>query len=380
VAHHHLLALASRHELHLVAGGETPPPAELASRLASVAHEPPAQGSGARRYARAALHMFRGLPPWIGVFASGRLSAQVRRRWAQGGWDALLAFELGAVQFVPAAAHRRLVVNVEDPQSIRFERMKALDVWSPAQRARLEILARTTRRYERRTLPRLGKVLLLSAADAADFAAEEGHANLGVVPYGVAIPPGADRLPLEGRDRGLLVVSGNMFHPPNVDGVLHLLAEVLPRVLAQRPAARLAIVGADPDPRLRAAATRFGDRVELTGHVPDVSAYLRRAMASLCPVRLRVGVQTKILEALAWGTPVVSTRAGNAGVAGRAGEELWEEDDPAAFAARVVSLLDGHAWTRLSEGGAALVAGRHSWARSAEALDAHLRAVVPLPA
>jgi glycosyltransferase involved in cell wall biosynthesis len=88
-------------------------------------------------------------------------------------------------------------------------------------------------------------------------------------------------------------------------------------------------------------AGSLGEHVVITGKVDDVSEYLRQAVVSICPVRLKVGVQTKILEALTFGTPVVTTSAGNSGIAGRSGEEMWVEDDPRNFAFRVVSLLRG---------------------------------------
>src|SRR5262249_24925367 len=155
---------------------------------------------------------------------------------------------------------------------------------------------------------------------------------------------------------------------PNVDGACFFLEEVFPRVLAAVPDARLAIVGAHPARRIRAAARRFGRRVTITGQVPDVGAHLRAAIVGICPIRLTIGVQTKVLEALAWGTPVVTTSAGNSGVAGVDGRQLLVADAPTDFAARVVALLRGEGWEQLSAEGRRLVEDRFSWARSAAEL------------
>jgi glycosyltransferase involved in cell wall biosynthesis len=103
--------------------------------------------------------------------------------------------------------------------------------------------------------------------------------------------------------------------------------------------------------------------------------YLRRAKVSICPVRLKIGVQTKILEALSWGTPVVTTSAGNSGIGGCSGSELWVEDEPNIFASRVVSLLRGEGWNQLSEKGRKLAENGFSWERSAMAIEQHIRRI-----
>jgi glycosyltransferase involved in cell wall biosynthesis len=72
---------------------------------------------------------------------------------------------------------------------------------------------------------------------------------------------------------------------------------------------------------------------------------------------------------------VVSTHAGNSGIRASSGKQIWVEDDPEAFAGRVVTLLRGEGWRTLSEEGRQLVEKTFSWERSAAALEAHIAAV-----
>lgn len=378
VGHQHLSHLSGRHEVHLLALGAPRPLGGLEGRLARLEFVAAPALTPLGRHGRTALALLRGVPPSVSAFAAPALSRRVAAAWAEGRWDAMVLFEMGAVQHCPAAALPRVVANVEDPQAIRFGRMRRLEVWSPWQRLKLAVLEASSRRYEGGLLGRLGRVLVLSPADAAALR-RQCRADVGVVPYGVELaPPGAvpDR---RGRDAGIIVFSGNMFHPPNVDAALHFLRVHLPLVLREVPEARVRLVGADPDPRLRVAAARFGERVEITGRVDDVAAHLRRAMVSVCPVRLEIGVQTKVLEAMAWGTPVVTSSAGNAGVGARPGEEAHVEDAPGAFAARVAALLRGEGWERLSLAGQRLVAERFTWEGSGRALERHLEEVAARP-
>jgi glycosyltransferase involved in cell wall biosynthesis len=87
---------------------------------------------------------------------------------------------------------------------------------------------------------------------------------------------------------------------------------------------------------------------------------------------LRIGVQTKVLEALASGTPVVTTAAGNSGIGAKSGVHLWVADEPMEYAARVVQLLRGDQWDDLSKRGMHLVKERFTWARSAMELESHI--------
>lgn len=170
-----------------------------------------------------------------------------------------------------------------------------------------------------------------------------------------------------------------MFHPPNIDGALFLLEEIFPRILERTRCIKLWIVGANPNAEILEAARKFGDRVEITGSVDSVAAYVAKAVVSVCPVRLKIGVQTKILEALAAGTPVVTTGAGNSGVQGRAGRDLQVADDPDDFARMVCDFVVGKQWEEFSLEGRNFVAENFSWRQSAQDLTGHLAELMRRP-
>jgi glycosyltransferase involved in cell wall biosynthesis len=122
-----------------------------------------------------------------------------------------------------------------------------------------------------------------------------------------------------GREPETLVMVGGMSYAPNVDAAEFLVRDVMPRDWASRPGVRLLVVGSNPVPQVRALA---GPRVEVTGTVPDVRPYLHRAAATVVPLRSGGGTRFKILEAMAAGTPVVSTELGAEGLGLRDGEEV----------------------------------------------------------
>lgn len=133
---------------------------------------------------------------------------------------------------------------------------------------------------------------------------------------------------------------GNLFAPNNVNGVLWLLEQVWPRVLANRPETRLTIVGSNPVQIIKdqIACAR---NVELIANVPDPIEFQARAKVLVNPVLFGSGVQLKSVDMLAvGGRGLVSTTQGVAGFPDWLKREISPVDDPEEFAQLIMSRLD----------------------------------------
>ncbi len=175
-------------------------------------------------------------------------------------------------------------------------------------------------------------------------------------------------------DAATVVFTGNLGYFANVEAALRLAREVMPRVRARRPDARLHLAGARPDRALQQLA-RDG-ACTLEAEVPDMGAVLRRATIAVAPLRAGSGQQLKVLEAMASGTPVVSTPLS---AVGEPGVHLRVAESADALAAEITALLDDPGARRtLAARARAFVERDHTWALSAERLDAlWRRAVAP---
>jgi GT2 family glycosyltransferase len=92
-----------------------------------------------------------------------------------------------------------------------------------------------------------------------------------------------------------------------------------------------------------------GENVTVTGWVPAIEPYLRRARVSIAPLRFGAGVKGKIAEAIAAGLPVVTTSIGAEGMELSDGDHALIADDPEAFAQAVVRLCtDDALWCRIA--------------------------------
>jgi len=141
------------------------------------------------------------------------------------------------------------------------------------------------------------------------------------------------------RDPRLLVLfTGHLSHPPNVDAVLFFLREIWPQVLRLCPQAIFQAVGMLPAASM-VDAMQANQNCELYANVPDIRPYFWNASVYVVPMRYGGGVRQKLFEAWSMCVPVVCTTMAAEGVGAKNGINCWLEDTPANFAQRVASVV-----------------------------------------
>lgn len=135
-----------------------------------------------------------------------------------------------------------------------------------------------------------------------------------------------------------VVFTGAMDYRANIDAALHFASKIWPIVRASAPSAEFAIVGARPAPALKALDGKHG--IVVTGRVEAVRPWIKQSKLAVAPLRIARGVQNKVLEAMAMAAPVVASREAASGIKAVAGEDLIVADDPEAFAAEILNLLN----------------------------------------
>lgn len=193
--------------------------------------------------------------------------------------------------------------------------------------------------YERRVCRTADRVVAVSEVDRAALLRLAPGLQVTVVPNGVDLnflQPGIVP-PQPGMAQHALVFTGKMDYRPNVDGVLWFIEAVLPLVQARIPEAHFYVVGQQPHARLAALADH--PAVTVTGRVPDVRPYIAGAGVYVVPLRIGGGTRLKVLEAMAMGQALVSTRLGCDGFPFVDGREVTFADEPTSFADAVIRLL-----------------------------------------
>jgi len=246
------------------------------------------------------------------------------------------------------------LLNVDSVLMSRFRDSRR----NPLVRAYAGLQARRTLEYESRYLPEFSRCVAITETDAQTLRSITG-VGVTAITAGVDTSFYAPRPELEEPEA--LVSTALMRWLPNVVSVRWLLDRVFPLVKREAPKARLFVVGKDPPADIRARTD--GSSLVVTGFVPDVRPWVARGSVFLVPTRVGSGMRIKVLEALAMGKAVVSTRLGCEGIDGLKDDvNVLFADEPADFACAVVQLMnDPGRRRRLGEAGRELVLARYQW-------------------
>ncbi|MCX7676120.1 MAG: TIGR03087 family PEP-CTERM/XrtA system glycosyltransferase [Alteraurantiacibacter sp.] len=305
--------------------------------------------------------LLKGMPVSLTAFADYRLHAYVRDTLAKQPITAIYVFSGQMGQYVPADYAGRLVVDLCDVDSVKFENYAASgrSVWLNRREARL--LAQVETALARRA----DHTLLISQEEAGLLAARIPEArSIRVLGNGIdaehfaphAVSPAA----LFDGSGPHIVFTGQMDYAPNVSAVIRMVQRIMPEVCRLLPNVRFHIVGRSPAHEVRALDGQNGTVVH--GEVPDVRPYLAAANLAVAPLTIARGVQNKVLEAMAMARPVILSPEAATGISATSGTHFQVAETDAAFIAHILRLAtDPVAALAMGEAARRFVIARQSW-------------------
>lgn len=261
-------------------------------------------------YWRLARNLLSPIPYSVQVHNSPRVQ-QAIRDYAAGNRVDLWQFEwlpyLDAVAGLPGV---RTVVVAHNVDALVWQRFDEIERgW--LRRWYIRRQWHKFERYEKRVFNQASQVVAVTPDDARLICSMYGVASVDTVDNGVDYT--YFQAVRAHRDPKQILFLGTLDYRPNQDAARLLIDEVFPAVQAQHPSARLVIVGRNPPVWLTQRVQGTAE-VELHASVPDVRPYLASSGVMAVPLRVGGGSRLKILESLAAGLPVVSTRVGAEGL------------------------------------------------------------------
>ena len=283
-----------------------------------------------------------GKPVSLTAFHSPRLEHWVQETIATHAIETIVIFSGQMGQYVPAAFEGRVIVDLCDVDSAKFENYAASGqrVWLNNREGRL--LAREEERLARRA----DATVLISANEADLFTSRleaPSKANVHVIGNGIdaqffdpkAIAPHSE---ISTRKGPHFVFTGQMDYSPNETAAVWALEHFLPAIRTQFPEAELHIVGRNPTKMLLERKGTPG--LTVWGEVPDVRPFLAAATCVVAPLQIARGVQNKVLEAMAMARPVMVTPQAATGIDAQDGAHWLKcEANPQAMCERIAALL-----------------------------------------
>ena len=171
------------------------------------------------------------------------------------------------------------------------------------------------------------------------------------------IPEVSDLNPFDSRSDFMSI--GNLFHAPNVDSVLYLKKNIWPEIRRQLPSATLSVYG-NYAPQQINELHNVKEGFLIKGWAPSVKEVMSSSRVCLAPLRFGAGLKGKLLDAMIYGTPAVTTSIGAEGMYGTE-ESIFCKEEVSDFVAYAVHLhSEETTWSRSQSMGNKILKERYS--------------------
>jgi glycosyltransferase involved in cell wall biosynthesis len=303
---------------------------------------------------------------------SEALKTRVRERLRASAYDLIY---VGASSLIPYALDAdRSIPILMDFGEVDSQWWTERAAHQPAPWAALyRTEAARLRQLETEAARRAAACLVASRAAAEVVASFAPWAPVTVAPNGVDLP---EQIPFRPPVTApLIALNAWLDEEREVQAAAEFCERVLPAVRGRVPEARLLVAARHLPRSARRLARTAG--VEVLDSGADLRLLLRRAAVAVTPAVGGGATRRAVLEAMAFGVPVVTTRRGLDGLAAVPGRDLYAEEGPDALAGRLVDLL-GNRSLRAEAGarGFAFVRAHYSWEPALARLDTLLRGLL----
>ena len=228
--------------------------------------------------------------------------------------------------YIPSIKGKAKIVLRAHNQEHRIWKLMSKQESNPLKRFYLKTLAMRIEELEKKILSEIDILIPISEAD------RKGFDQLGHILPVMVIPTGIDisNYPVnKDENRILLFFIGALDWGPNQEGLDWFFREVWPEIRLKWPGLTLDLAGRNPAYYFN--SRNLPDNVRLEGEVEDAIEFFHHHSVMIVPLLTGSGIRIKILEAMAMGKTVISTRIGAGGLEAMDGEHLFLADTPAEY-------------------------------------------------
>lgn len=219
------------------------------------------------------------------------------------------------------------------------------------------------RKYEQKCLYDFNIHTIISEEDKNSFSFTE-KAKISVVPNGVDTEYFQ---PVQEDKNYDLLFTGNMAYPPNINAVVFLVKKILPLIWIKRPQTNLLIAGANPAKEVRLLQS---NKVNVSGWIDDMRNSYNQSRVFVAPMQMGIGMQNKVLEAMAMQLPCIVSTMVNSAIHADVGKEIITANTPDEFLGAILRLLDNRDESeQLSKAGREFVLKKHNWEKIGDELN-----------
>ena len=218
--------------------------------------------------------------------------------------------------------------------------------------------------FEKRHFAECDGVIAITPEDAAQIRTMGYGGAMEVIPAGADVHDFAPNPDIQPRPNTMCYIGG-MDWMPNIEAMNWFVHDVMPLVLEKLPAVEFHLAGKRMSPEI----LEYRQRQNIFTHpdVPSASAFMQSHEILVVPLLSGGGMRLKIVEAMALGMPIISTRIGAEGIAVRDGESILFAETPSEFVEKIQLLLSNpELKQRLGKEARHIALERYTWESIAE--------------
>jgi len=301
--------------------------------------------------------LFSPHPLYVVNYRIKGLREEVQKIIKEEGCDIIQADEIYTAQYLFSLNRVKRVLILHNVDSLIFWRY-FLHQANIFRKVFFLIQFFKMRRYEKKIIPKVDLTLCVSETDRKIFEKMfKEKVRIKVIPNGVDTE---EIQSLPHSEKPVLIFIGIMNYQANVEAVESFLKKTYPLILEEIPNTFFYVVGANPSEKLINWEEKYP--VKFTGCVDNLIDWYKRAGVVIVPLKIGSGTRLKILEAMAYGRPVVSTTLDAEGLEVTDGENILIADSPKEFAEKVVTLLKNSAlYGKIIKNARNLVEEKYNW-------------------
>ena len=309
--------------------------------------------SKGKRFLNLARALFNGHPFQVEYFFSSAFKKKIHQVIWENKPDVIFCQLVRMAEYVKDVKNIPMTLDYQDAFSKGYERQaRRENIFM-----KIPVLMEWKRmvRYERKAFDLFRNKIIISEQDQQHIQHQKKN-EIVVVPNGVDFNYYSPQL---GDKKYDLIFSGNMNYPPNIESAVYIAEKIMPLLRRKKPDATLVIAGANPSQQVLKLQN---DHITVTGWVEDIREPFGAARIHLAPMLISIGLQNKILQAMAMKIPcIVSSQANNA-IHAPTEDCLLIADSPEEYVSKILQLLGDKAlYTRIADNAHQFVRKNFDW-------------------
>lgn len=293
-------------------------------------------------------NFFTSIPFQVAIFSSKQINHFISKLSSHNTYDISIFHLIRTSTISPYVKSRIKILEMTDSYALNYQReVEQLKENISIKNLFLYIFFKLEldrlRKYEQKLLNLYDKISLVSNIDKS-YVIKDSRIqtdNILIVPlYVQNLSHGkGSKHSFDDINSKNLIFLGQLNYKPNERALLYFLESIFPIIIKNLPNIRLNVIGANASWKIKKAVKKYPN-VHLRGFVDDLNHEFKNSLCMIAPMISGSGMQTKILDSMSFGVPVVTTSLGLGGFEFKSGEEIFIADTPKDFANTILNLFN----------------------------------------